>query len=263
MLGSVHIPDGADPGDSTALGDDAAVRGPVATFHLIRERSALRTLARLGGDRVRLARTDGLEFWRLLGTGAGDDTGPGADLRRSALFAVWRDEDALRAFERSMAPRWSRALEVWSVRLRPLGGHGTWRSYPVLDRLAGPSAPPAPPDADGPVAIITRADVRPGSWRAFRAAGPAVSDELRTADGLLAVVGIGEAPLGRLGTFSLWRDLAAARAFARNGPHHREVVARTRREHWYGEELFARFAPYASAGTWNGADPLASRSTGT
>lgn len=255
MLITVEDRNGPD-GEIADRACGAAGESSIATFHLVRDRRALVTLARLGTDRLRLRRTDGLEFWRLLGTGAGADTGPGADLRRSALFAVWRDERALAAFERSMAARWSAAEEVWSVRLRAIGGHGTWRSFPVLERLG---VTPSAPTYDGPVAIITRADVRMRSWRAFRDAGPAVSAELHAADGLLAVVGIGETPLGRLGTFSLWRDLAAARAFAVSGPHHRDVVARTRRERWYGEELFARFAPYASAGTWDGVDPVATQ----
>lgn len=225
----------------------------IASFHLVRTSSRLRALARLGLDRRRLGRVPGLVFWRLLGTGAGDETGPGADLHRTALFAVWQDEESLAAFEASMAVRWAAADEVWGVRLRGAGGHGAWRGVDVLGLLE-----PAHRAADsGPVAIVTRADVRLRSWRAFRGVGPAVSDELRSADGLLDVVAIGEAPVGRLGTFSLWQSAAAARAFATGGPHHREVVRRTRAEGWYGEELFARFEPIGSWGTWDGQDPLA------
>lgn len=227
----------------------------LASFHLVRETSAVRTMSRLGLDRRRLAGVPGLRFWRLLGTGRADDTGPGADLRRSAIFAVWDDEAAHDRFVETMRPRWDGALEAWHVRLRGAGGHGRWRGIDVLDGLE-----PAR-DPEGPVAIITRADVRPGSWRAFGRAGPAVNTELHGSEGLLAVVGIGEAPVGRLGTFSLWRDVEAARAFARRQPHHLEVVRRTRAERWYSEELFARFEPYASAGSWDGHDPLAMGAT--
>ena len=140
---------------------------------------------------------------------------------------------------------------MWSVRLRGAGGHGRWRGVDVLGSIdeADPGS--------GPLAVVTRADVRVRAWRAFREAGPSVGREVVAADGLLAVVGIGEAPVGRLGTFSLWRDADAMAAFAR-APHHRAVVARTRAEGWYGEELFARFVPYASSGSWDGRDPLRS-----
>lgn len=226
----------------------------IASFHLVRERrwrSAL-AMARLGSDRLRLRRVEGLVFWRLLGTGRGDETGPSADPRRTALFAVWDDEAALDDFfaTSSVARRWARADEAWHVRLRVLGGHGAWRGVDPLEALQ-------PGRDDGAIAIITRADVRWRSWRAFRSAGPPVSDELRSAEGLLGVVGIGEAPVGRLGTFSVWRSLADVRRFATAMPRHRDVVARTRAEDWYGEELFARFEPYDSSGSWEGRDPLA------
>lgn len=227
--------------------------GQIASFHLVRERRGRGALAmlRLATDRPRLSRTPGLAFWRVLGTGRGTRTGPSADLRRTALFAVWDDESDLDAFlaDAAIARRWSGAEEQWHVRLRGLSGHGRWRGVAVNDGLTvGSSA--------GPVAVITRADVRPSAWRAFRRAGPAVDAELQGVDGLLAVVGIGEAPVGRLGTFSLWRSAADVRAFATTMPHHVEVMRRTRRERWYGEELFARFEPYASSGSWGGDDPL-------
>lgn len=229
----------------------------VGSFHLVRAGGAVRSLARLGLDRRLLRTVPGLRFWRLLGTGSGSSTGPGADLGRSALFAIWDDEASLEAFHVRMAARWAAADEAWHVRLRAAGGHGSWRGVPVVQTLSPATR------TDGPVAIITRADVRPRSWRAFRSAGRPVSDGLQAADGLLAVVGIGEAPVGRLGTFSLWRDLGAARAWATGLPEHREVVRRTRTERWYGEELFARFEPYASAGSWDGRDPLRPRAPRT
>jgi heme-degrading monooxygenase HmoA len=228
----------------------------IASFHLIREPKwkAPLALARLGTDRPRLGRVDGLVFWRLLGTGNGDDTSGGADLARTAVFAVWDSEHALDTFMATnrIAARWRRAAESWHVRLRGIGGHGRWRGFDPLDAMEFGSS-------DGPIAVITRADVSRHSWRAFGAASNVVDAELHTAPGLIDVVGIGEAPVGRLATFSLWDSLAAARSFAYSMPEHVEVMRRTRDENWYAEELFARFEPYGSSGTWNGRDPLEGR----
>lgn len=200
---------------------------------------------------MRLSRVSGLRFWRLLGTGAADDTAPSADLRRTALFAVWSDESSLDRFlaEHPIARRWGHAQESWHVRLLGAGGHGAWRGAPVLDLIDEGSAA-------GPLAIITRAAVQRSAVRDFSSVGRTVSDEVRRAEGLLSVVGIGEAPLGRLGTFSLWRSLDHVERFARS-PQHLAVVRRARDEGWYGEELFARFEPFESSGSWAGRDPLA------
>jgi len=227
----------------------------VASFHLVRQHAAHAplVLTRLGLDRRPLARTPGLRFFRLMGTGRGRTTSLSADLARRALFAVWDDEAALSAFLRTspVAARWRVAVEHYSVRLDLVSGGGRWRG---VEPLAGmvPGADPG-----GPLAVLTRADVRARSWRPFLAAGRPVSDALQTAPGLLAVAGVGEAPLGRQATFSLWRDAAALERFAYADAAHVDVVRRTRAEGWYGEELFARFAPTTIAGTWDGVDPLA------
>ncbi|MBB4915230.1 spheroidene monooxygenase [Streptosporangium saharense] len=210
-------------------------------------------------DRPSLRGTDGLVFWRLLGTGRGASMSLGADLRRWALFAVWRHEAALDAFLATspIAARWrGRAVEAWQVRLSPLASRGRWGGVEPFGS-GTPERAGQDTAGGGPVAVLTRASIRPSRLVAFYRSVPRVDRLLLGQDGCLACVGVGEWPLARQATFSLWRDTGAVRDFAYRGRAHREVIERTRARRWYSEELFARFTPYASEGTWNGADPLA------
>lgn len=190
---------------------------------------------------------------RVLGTGRGDSTAPGVQRGRTALFCVFGGESHADAFVSRLSRRGG-LVESWHVKMRGAGGHGAWRGREI-PRLLEPS--PAPrADGSTALAMITRADVRVRSWRAFSRKARVVDEELRRSEGLLAVVGIGEAPILRLGTFSLWRDAESMADFARRRPEHQDAVRRTRDEGWYGEEMFARFVPYWSAGTWDGVNPL-------
>jgi hypothetical protein len=262
----------------------------IASFHLIRYPD-MRAMRYMAFDRPVLHRTGGLLFWRLLGTGQGPSMTIGADLRRWALFAVWRGERHLDAFLATspIAARWrDEATEHWQVRLTPLTARGRWGGVnpftgrtpaggegadtftahtPAGSESARPftgrtpayregvsQAAVHPPE--GPVAVLTRAAIRPSRLVAFYRSVPAVDRALRGRDGCLASVGAGEWPLARQATFSLWRDGEAVRDFAYRGTTHREVIGRVRSQDWYSEELFARFLPYGSEGSWNGADPL-------
>jgi hypothetical protein len=227
----------------------------LVTLHLWRvPRTAVPlAVARMALDRGRVRRTPGLRFAKLLGTGDGRTfTARDADVRRWALLATWADEDAARRFdERSPVARAWEGLAEESFRadLRPTSSRGRWSG-----RL--PFGEPEPRRDAGPVAALTRARLRPSRAAAFWRAVPPVSTDLHTHSGLRAAVGIGEAPIGLQGTFSLWADAAALRGFAHRSAAHLDAVRRTAEVGWYAEELFARFAVLRTTGTLDGVEPL-------
>ena len=218
-------------------------------------RNSYTALVDIGMNRVLLRRVPGLRFWKLLGSAHGLAFGPWNPCRYG-LFSVWESPAALDAFERDSpiaAAYRRRADELWTVQLRLISWYGAWGG---VDPFAD-AAPTIPLGSDaGPLAILTRATIRPLRVRAFRAAARQVNAELAQHPGLLAAIGLGEAPLLIQATFSLWASLRAVRGFADTSPEHIAAMRRKQTEDWYSEELFARFQPIASYGTWNGSDPL-------
>ncbi|MFP5345822.1 MAG: monooxygenase [Actinomycetes bacterium] len=215
-------------------------------------------LGRMAADHV-LLRRQPATFTKLLGTGSGRTFRVrDADLRHWALLATWPDDGSAAAFEHSATARgWRRiADEQLVVQMAPLASRGRWSATtPFGASRHRPRRRNRPTQDDVPVASITRARIRPTKMRTFWRAVPPVSRDLHSVDGLRLAIGIGEAPLGLQGTFSIWRDAGALTAFASGREAHRTVVRRTAREDWYAEELFARFRVLSVHGTYRGRTP--------
>jgi len=211
--------------------------------------------ARMALDRAPLARTPGLRFWKLLGTGDGRTfTARDHDPRRWGLLAVWEDAGALARFERHsrVVRSWARlAEERWRVDLLPLRSRGRWSGQAPFVAGGG-----APVDPGGPVAAITRARIRWPQSRAFWRAVPPVALDANRTPGLRFAIGVGEAPVGLQGTFSVWSSAGDLAGFAYQSEPHRHAIEETARRRWYREELFARFAVLQTTGTVGGVDPV-------
>jgi heme-degrading monooxygenase HmoA len=208
--------------------------------------------AQMGTAQQPLRQVPGLRFQKLLGSGAG---GFGAlpNLRRYGFMAVWESAEAAEAFF-GAHPLWQqyrrRTQEIWTARLAPIKSHGLWDGVNPFDYAVENGAP------DGPLMVLTRASIRwqktPRFWRYVAPTSATVAH----APGVRAAIGLGELPVVRQATVSVWESAQAMQEYAYRSEKHREVIKLTRQENWYGEELFARFRVLSAEGSWDGRNPL-------
>lgn len=204
--------------------------------------------------RLALRRESRALFWKLCGSGTGEGFTPRPNWGVWAILAVWPDETAAR--DRVAGnPVWrawrGKSRESWTVFLDPVSARGAWAGV-------NPFLPEAPPvAANGPLAVLTRATVKPARALRFWSRVPSISSVIGSDPNVLFKIGIGELPLLHQVTFSIWPDSTSMARFARgDGPHGRAIAA-VREGNWFDEELYARFRLLGSMGTWNGVDPLA------
>jgi heme-degrading monooxygenase HmoA len=225
----------------------------VVTLHVwtVPTAGVVPAVARLAVDRFRLRGYPGLTFAKLLGAGSGQTFAPqDADPHHWALLTCWDSAHAAVTFEQSrVVRRWDAAAsERLRITMKPISSRGYWSGRQPFG--ASPASPGS--SSDALVASITRARIRPGQLRAFWRSVPDVASALPRTEGLIWSMGIGEAPIGLQGTFSLWRDAAAIRRFAYESPGHQKAIDRTHETDWFAEELFARFAVLDVDGTIDG-----------
>lgn len=187
-------------------------------------------------NKLILKQISGVEFIKLLGTGKGESFTPkDADQFRWGML-VTLQESTLQNLENSLVFKLWRKISTNQYRaiLKPISSHGLWSKQAPFSFEKF--------EWTGKVAAITRARI---VWRKnfqFWKAVPPVTKSLHQSPGLINAIGIGEAPIGLQGTFSLWESGSALRDFAYKGQAHVAAIAATESNKWYAEELFARFA---------------------
>lgn len=188
----------------------------------------------------------GLRFAKALGSGHRGGFGLRPGLRRQGLFTIFDNERSADDFLTSspaMRAYRAHAAELCIAKLRATSSRGSWNGQ----GLAVNSAPPA----SGPVASLTRASIRPHKALAFWRRSPPAEAALEQAKGCLLAMGLGEAPLLRQATFSVWENQAAMDAYARSGAHQAAIRAAYGRG-YFSESMFVRFTPLLLSGRWKG-----------
>ncbi|MBT8222143.1 MAG: DUF3291 domain-containing protein [Eudoraea sp.] len=200
----------------------------------------------------RLAGVAGLKFYKLMGSGkAGFNPWP--DWSVYALVQVWENEKAADVFftQHSLMDAYRRKVdESWTLYMKTLKVKGEWNGqnpFPENKNLV--------PEINY-LAVITRATIKSKFLLRFWKYVPHSQKGLQENKGLLYNKGIGEVPFRNMATFSLWTDRESLQKFAYGAKAHKQAISLTHKLQWYKEELFARFQPYRSEGSWEGVSPL-------
>lgn len=198
---------------------------------------------RMGRSPILQNKINGLTFFKPLGTGSGNGFSIKPDFSIFGFVAVFKSEELAKEFlETNVVREYTKTTISYShVLMHTVKSHGEWSKQ-------SPFESSVEYDKSKPLAVITRATIKPKLAYQFWKNVPAVSKSMDKYDELIFSKGIGEFPLLMQATFSLWSSAEAMMNYAYKNPKHAEMVKKTRELNWYSEELFARFQPFYQEG---------------
>jgi spheroidene monooxygenase len=197
----------------------------------------------------------GLTTVKVMGSGHGG----GFSLRPSAthqgLICTFSHLDLALKFldSPSVQAYRSRARECWTGVMAVQSARGHWdkQAWQASSAQALGEQAESHSQVTAPFAVLTRASIVPSKAMAFWRYAPAAQADLGQATGCLLAMGLGEAPLVRQCTFSLWQDTEAMRQYAHKGAH--QVASAAAHKHqFFSESLFVRMQVLQMAGVWQG-----------
>lgn len=193
--------------------------------------------------RFALSRMPGVRFAKVLGSGFEGGFGLRPSLSRHGLFCVFAGPEAARAF---VASDWiqilNRRASCWCwMQLEAYSSRGRWSGQSISASAEAPES--------GPVVSLTRASIRPMQATRFWRLAPPAETALAHAPGCRLAVGLGEAPVLRQATLSVWDSVQAMNAYARSGAHQRAIETAYRGEH-FSESMFVRWRLSDRGGAW-------------
>lgn len=197
-------------------------------------------------SRARLKKLEGVQFFKLLGTGGKDGYSLRPDFGVYAIFIVWEDFGIAQRFKETgvFTDYLKHSTEYITFYLSPVSSRGSWSGFSEW-RLNNPD-----PDI-GQVCALTRAAIKVTYLKKFWSMVPQISKEHKQAEGKLFSKGVGAYPFFEQATFTIWQNKESMDNFARNNSH-LEAIRITRERKGFREEMFTRFQPVLTEGRWQG-----------
>ncbi|KAA1425665.1 hypothetical protein [Nocardioides antri] len=171
-------------------------------------------------------------------------------LRRLAVFAQWRDEDAVDRFL-TADPLGRHLSQGWHVRLEYLRRWSTLAALPGLPARAGAW------EQDEPVVAFTLARMRLREVPRFLRWGKPVERLVRDHPGTTLALAAFRPPR-TIATFSVWRtvremeEMVRGRSAVPGADRHASAMAERGRRDFHHEFATYRFRPLSEHGVWRG-----------
>ncbi|MES2978331.1 MAG: hypothetical protein V4731_07905 [Pseudomonadota bacterium] len=198
----------------------------------------------------------GMRFAKIMGSGHGGGFSLRPSSTHQGLITLFEQADQAVDFLQGAhveACR-SRARQSWSGVMSVTSAKGEWDgcSWDATPSESLGQLQASPESiASLPLAVLTRASIRPAKALAFWRFAPAAQSDLGKAPGCQLAMGLGEAPLVRQCTFSLWKDTRSMTSYAHQGAHQLAIAA-AQRGNFFSESLFVRMRLLRQDGEWSG-----------
>lgn len=199
--------------------------------------------------------TPGLIFAKVMGSGHEGGFGLRPSATHQGLITIFDHADQARAFlSGSVVDAYrDRAADIWTGMLEVVSARGQWDGQAwgetpatQLGAYASAANDAGPPR---PLAALTRASIRPAKAMGFWRNAPATQAAMQNAKGCTLAMGLGEVPLIRQCTFSLWQDTPSMLAYAHQGAHQAAIQAAYKQD-YFSESMFVRMRLLEQQGHW-------------
>jgi spheroidene monooxygenase len=211
-----------------------------------KKKNLLWGLGHLAFKRFFMRNIEGLLFFKVLGSGSNAGFGVSPSFIHQGLLCHFESEDNAEKFICSndiVNYYKSKSDEFFLTKLQTYSSRGSWAGKKMKEVVTEPFS--------GPIASLTRASIKISKAIKFWSLAPETEVSLNNSDGCILAVGLGEAPLLRQATFTIWKDSQYLDLFARQGSH-LDAIHLAYKKKYFAESMFIRFKTESMQGTWRG-----------